>query len=248
LETIGQREAHVDGGRNRGSLWTFVDQKWRDALNIAAAEQTGWGLGGSWSRPLRIDKKGHSGRAEAKKLATAAILVTTTESKPADLGSNPRRCKFADVLVCPGQHAPWRCGAFGSIGPEERARIIEDNKLCSFCLLYDRAEACRIKANKSKPACNLPECGDGHMLWLHELLKGTAGSEGKVHVVQASEGWRTPEEGWMDNGGEEGEEIMFVNVVQGEASDSNKDKPGIEVDVEREAAASDKSVRCREFR
>jgi hypothetical protein len=97
------------------AFWTFMDQKWRDALNVAAAEPTGWGQGGGGSRPHGIDKKDQSGRAEAKKLATAAIHVTATESRPVDPDSNPRRCKFADVLGCPGQHAPWRCGGAGTI-------------------------------------------------------------------------------------------------------------------------------------
>jgi hypothetical protein len=35
----------------------------------------------------------------------------------------------------PGLHPPWRCGAFERKKPEERAKIIKDNKLCSFCLL-----------------------------------------------------------------------------------------------------------------
>jgi hypothetical protein len=95
------------GGLIEEAFWTFVDQKWRDALNVAAAEPTGWGQGGSGSRPLGTDKNDQSGWAEAKKLATAVINVTTTENKPAEPDSNPRRCKFADVLGCPGQHAPW---------------------------------------------------------------------------------------------------------------------------------------------
>jgi hypothetical protein len=176
------------GGVKEEAFWTFMDQKWRDGLNVAAAEPASWGQGGSMNRLPGTDKKDHLGRAEAKKLATAAIHVTTTDKKPATPSGDHRRCKFADVLGCPGQHAPWRCRAFGSIRLEQRARIIEDNKLCSFCLLHDRAEACRIKANKSKPACLLLECGDGQALWLHKLLKDTMGKESKVNVVQGNNG------------------------------------------------------------
>jgi hypothetical protein len=41
--------------------------------------------------------------------------------------------------------------------PEERAKIIKDNKLCPFCLLHrhDKTEVCQAKANKSKPACGV---------------------------------------------------------------------------------------------
>jgi hypothetical protein len=113
------------------------------------------------------------------------------------------------VLGCPRQHAPWGCGAFGSIRAEERARIIEDNRLCAFCLLHDRAEACRTKTNKSKPACDVPECKGRHAIWLHELLKDISGKEGQVHVVQGETGWRTPEEAWMEDEREEEEEVML---------------------------------------
>jgi hypothetical protein len=183
------------------AFWTFVDQKWKDALNVAAAEPAWWSLGGSGTRPQGPDKKG---QAEVKKLSTAAIHVATTEDKPPPQPSGKaKRCTFADVLGCPGQHALWRCGAFGSIRAEERARIIEDNRLCAFCLLHDRAEAFRTKTNKSKPACCVPECKGRHAIWLHDLLKDISGKEGQVHVVHGETGWRTPEEAWMEDDREE---------------------------------------------
>jgi hypothetical protein len=95
---------------------------------------------------------------EAKKLSHAAIHVAAAEEKPSQAGGGGKRCTFADVLGCPGQHAPWWCGACGSIRAEERAKIIEDNRLCAFCLLHDRAEACSTKYNESKPAYGVPEC------------------------------------------------------------------------------------------
>jgi hypothetical protein len=136
---------------------------------------------------------------EAKKLLTAVIHVATTEDKPPQPGGEAKRCTFADVLGCPGQHASWRCGAFGSIRAEERARITEDNRLCAFCLLHDRAEACRTKTNKSKPACGVPECEGRHAIWLHELLMDISGKKGQVHVVQGEASWRTSEEAWMED-------------------------------------------------
>jgi hypothetical protein len=205
------------------AFWTFIDQKWRDAINVAAAEPAGWGQGGNVSRPLGTDRRDHPGRAEAKKPATAAIHMATTDSKLPAPGGDPKRCKFADVLGCPGLHPPWRCGAFGSIRPEERARIIKDNSMCSFCLLHGEAEACRAKANKSKPACDAPEFGGQHTLWLHELLKGMAGQEGQVNMVQGGDGWKTPEEAWMEDEREAEEEVLFVNVMQAETTDSEEE-------------------------
>jgi hypothetical protein len=153
---------------------------------VAAAEPTSWGQGNNVNKLPGTDRKDHP-RAEAKKLGTAAIHVTTTDDRPVAPNGSPRRCKFADVLGCPGQHPPWRCGAFGSIKPEERVKIIKDNKLCSFCLLHDEAEACRVKVDKSKPACGAPECGGQHAPWLHELLKNTIRKEGQINVVQGED-------------------------------------------------------------
>ncbi len=56
-----------------------MDQKRKDALNVAAAEPAGWSLGGGGTRPQGADKKG---QAEVKKLSTKAIHVATTEDKP----------------------------------------------------------------------------------------------------------------------------------------------------------------------
>jgi hypothetical protein len=178
------------------AFWTFVDQKWRDALNVVAAEPAGWNPGGGGIRQQGTDKRG---TAEAKKLSKAAIHVATTEEKTPQASVEAKRCTFADVLGCPGQHAPWRCGAFGSIWAEERARIIEDNRLCAFCLLHERAEACRTKTNKSKPACGVPECEGRHAIWLHELLKDIYDGKGQVHVVQGEAGWKIPKEAWMED-------------------------------------------------
>jgi hypothetical protein len=66
---------------------------------------------------------------EAKKLATAAIHVTTAAERPAPSRQPPKKCKFAEALKCAGLNPPWRCGAFGDKKPEERAKIIKDSKL-----------------------------------------------------------------------------------------------------------------------
>ncbi len=57
-----------------------MDQKWRNALNVAAAEPPAWGAGSSRrAAPQEGGKKG--GAAEATKLAKAAVHVTGIEGK-----------------------------------------------------------------------------------------------------------------------------------------------------------------------
>jgi hypothetical protein len=40
------------------AFWTFVDQKWRDALNVAAAEPAGWSIGSSGPEPRGWTSRG----------------------------------------------------------------------------------------------------------------------------------------------------------------------------------------------
>jgi hypothetical protein len=101
---------------------------------------------------------------------------------------------------------------------EERAKIIEDNRLCAFCLLLDRAIACRAKEDKNKTACVVPECEGRHAMRLHELLKDIYGERSRVHLVQGDDGWEDPEGAWVVDGVEEEDETMFVNTVQQEGS------------------------------
>jgi hypothetical protein len=65
----------------------------------------------------------------------------------------------------------------------------------------------------------VPECEGRHTIWLYELLKDIYGKEGQVHVLQGGTGWRTPEDTWMEDEGEEEEEVMFVNMVRQEEED-----------------------------
>jgi hypothetical protein len=55
--------------------------------------------------------------------------------------------------------------------PEERSKIIMDNKLCPFCLLHSSLEVCYSKTYRMKPICTEPQCKEQHMKWLHEVLK-----------------------------------------------------------------------------
>jgi hypothetical protein len=70
------------------AFWNFIDQKWRDALNVAAAEPPSWGAGGGRSAPQEGGKKG--GAAEAMKLAKAAMHVTGVDGKRHRQGDSGR--------------------------------------------------------------------------------------------------------------------------------------------------------------
>jgi hypothetical protein len=88
------------------AFWTFVDQKWRDALNVAEAEPAVWNTGSSGSGTQGADRRGLA--EAARKLSQAAIHVVTVEEKPPRQGGAVRDAR---LLTCSGAlHAPWRCG------------------------------------------------------------------------------------------------------------------------------------------
>jgi hypothetical protein len=59
------------------AFWRFVDQKGKDALNVAAAEPPAWGAGGAGGKVSFQE----TGRREAGKLAKAgAAVVHVTEA------------------------------------------------------------------------------------------------------------------------------------------------------------------------
>jgi hypothetical protein len=55
---------------------------------------------------------------------------------------------------------------------------------------------------------------------LKETLQCSEKIEGKVNMIQGREGWRTPEDAWMEEEEEE-KEVHFVNIVQAREIDSD---------------------------
>jgi hypothetical protein len=97
------------------AFWNFVDQKWRDALNVAAAEPPAWGSGGG-GRPAPQD----NAKKEAMKLAkagTAAVHVTGVDGKRHHQGDSGRTCVFKEVMGCSAMHPPGFARCWGSCPP-----------------------------------------------------------------------------------------------------------------------------------
>jgi hypothetical protein len=158
--------------------------------------------------------------AEAKKLAKASVHVTGLDGKHHRQGDSGRKCMFADVMGCQGTHPPWHCKVFGKLQARERERIIEDNQLCPFCLLHDKAKPCGAKQRPVNPACHMPNCKGRHIQKLHEFLKDVFKEKNQVHLVHGDDGWEESEEAWEV--GEE-EEMMIVGTIQREDNCSRQD-------------------------
>jgi hypothetical protein len=170
---------------------------------------------------------------EAKKLAKASVHVMGLDGKRHRQGDSGRKCIFADVMGCQGTHPPWHCKVFGKIQAKEREKIIEDNQLCPFCLLHDKARPCGAKQRPINPACHVPNCKGKHIQKLHELLKDLFKEENQVHLVHGNDGWEESEEAWEVDGEEE---MMIVGTIQREDNYSWQDasKSWLEQDEEEE--------------
>jgi hypothetical protein len=219
---MGKGEAHVDE-----TFWKFVDQKWRDALNVAAAEPPVWGTAGG-GKAASQDGGRRAGGVEATKLAKAVVHVMGVDGKRQRQGDSGRACVFKEVMGCPATHPPWHCKVFGKLPAKEREKLIKDNQLCPFCLLHDKDKPCRAK---QKPvACTTSNCKGRHIQKLHKFLKDVFREESHVHVVHGDEGWEESEEAWELVE----EEMMIVGTVQQEDGCTWQDasKPWIEEDEE----------------
>jgi hypothetical protein len=190
-----------------------VDQKWKDSINVAAAEPLAWGAGGGGGR---ANPQGMgAGMREASKLAkagAAAIHVTEAGGRRTEHSERGRPCIFKEVMGCGGAHPPWLCRAFGRLPAKEREKLIVDNKLCPYCLLHDKERPCGAKQRPVSVACTIPRCKGRHVQKLHEALKDIFREEGRIHVLQEDDGWGEPDEAWEL----EEAERMIVGAVRQE--------------------------------
>jgi hypothetical protein len=192
------------------AFWNFVDQKWRDALNVAAAEPPAWGAGGGGKGAPQDGARREA--AKGPKAGAAAVHVTGTDGKRHRQGDSGRACVFKDVMGCMTAHPPWLCKVFGKLPAGEREKLITDNQLCPFCLLHDKDKPCGAKQRPVSVACAASSCKGRHIQKLHDFLKDVFREENRVHVVHGDDGWEESDEAWEL--GEE--EMMIVGTVQQE--------------------------------
>jgi hypothetical protein len=91
-------------GAIKEAFWNFVDQKWRDALNVAAAEPTAWGArGGGRATP---QDSARNEAAKPVKAGAAAVHTTRADGRRPRQGDSGRTCVFKDVMGCMAGHPP----------------------------------------------------------------------------------------------------------------------------------------------
>jgi hypothetical protein len=223
------------------AFWNFVDQKWRDALNVAATEPPAWGAGGG-GRAVPQDSA-RKEAAKSAKIGAAAVHVTGVDGKRHRQGDSGRTCVFKDVMGCTAAHPPWLCKIFGRLPAGERERLIKDNRLCPFCLLHDKDKPCGAKQRPVPVACTSPSCKGRHIQKLHDFLKDVLREENQVHVVHGDDGWEESDEAWELGK----EEMVIVGTVQQEDDCSWQDACNSWMEQDGEVAAGVYQVRiCQE--
>ncbi len=133
----------------QGSLeyvfWKFVDQKWRDSLNLAAAEPSTTDYSLEFKKTADRPRKGETEK-QFKKGPVAEVNVATldveekeTKTTPRAGERGPQKCKFSEITGCTGSHPPWLCKAFGDKTLKKEAKPLKTTSCaCSACSIMPR--------------------------------------------------------------------------------------------------------------
>ncbi len=68
------------GGPMEGAFWVFVDQKWKDSLNVAAAEPAGWEQGADHPKGVEYMMKGEPDKQVGKKVPSGGFHVALADN------------------------------------------------------------------------------------------------------------------------------------------------------------------------
>jgi hypothetical protein len=194
----------------------FVERKWQDALNVAAAEPPAWVVekerAGS-GRGAQV-KAAQDGRGALK--VTGAVNVIEQEAIPRSHSpswdvSFGRKCRTRYLIRCNGDHVLLQCDKLLGMELNKRKEVLKKSWLCLFCLKHAAEVECYGQGNFSKPRCTQASRDGEHTPSVHKLLgEESAGVNLVAEGVYESE---EDEEWWVgtvriENLDEEGEETL----------------------------------------
>jgi hypothetical protein len=166
----------------------FVERKWQDALNIAAAEPSLWGI---------EKEKSSLGRGAPK--ITGSVNVIRQEATPRPHSpswdvSFGRKCRARYLIGCDGDHILLQCSKLLGMELGERREVLKKTGSCLFCLKHAAELDCYGRGGFSKPNCTQPGCNENHAASVHELL----GEESvAVNLVADGEYESEEDEEWL---------------------------------------------------
>jgi hypothetical protein len=139
----------------------FVERKWRNALNVAAAEPQAWETEGSKRDRGTVDKAASNRAAgeravQGQKGATKTVGAANVVTKQPARGQ--RKCRVQEQTGCEGDHLVLRCNKLWELGPCDLKKALEASGLCMFCLRHPANAECFDQGGRLKPACVQSGC------------------------------------------------------------------------------------------
>jgi hypothetical protein len=194
----------------------FVESKWQDALNIAAAEPSSWGVEKekiSSSRGAQ-DKATYASKGVPKVTGAVNVVEQKTTPRSHSLSwdvSFGRKCQARYLIGCDGDHVLLQCNKLLGMELSERKEILKKSGLCLFCLKHAAEVECYGQGSFSKPKCTQAGCDGEHTPGVHKLLGEVSAG---VNLVAEGEYESEEDEKWwvgtvrMEDVEEEGEETL----------------------------------------
>jgi hypothetical protein len=183
----------------------FVERKWQDALNVAAAEPASWrGDGEKTNSGVRPPDRTMGTSKGALKIMGAVNVVeqgiSSRSHSPSWDVSFSRKCRARDLIRCDGDHVMLQCKKLMALGLGERKEVLEKSGLCMFCLKHAAELECYGRGGMSKPRCTQSGCDGEHTPAVHKLM---AEEHVGVNLVaedededESEDGDREEDEGW----------------------------------------------------
>jgi hypothetical protein len=176
----------------------FVERKWQDTLNVAAAEPLSWRTEKekTTSGKVAMDKAPHVHKGAGK--ASGAVNVVSQQSPPRSHSpswdiSSGRRCRAQFLIGCDGDHVVLQCAKLECFG----------------------------QGGFSKPKCMRPGCGGEHAVGAHRLQ---GESDACVNLTTGGNHESEEEEEWWVNTVRAGEEEEDLEEVGDSEPEENRER------------------------
>jgi hypothetical protein len=187
----------------------FVERKWQDALNIAAAEPLSWGVEKEKINPSRGAPKVSGGGERGR----AGDPPPPRSLSPSWDVSLRRKCRARYLVGCDGDHVLLQCTKLLGLNLTKRKEVLKRSGLCLYCLKHAAEVECYGQGSFSKPKCMQTGCNGEHTVSMHRLL-----GEENASVNLVAEGEHESEE----------DEEWWVGMVRIEGEEEEEEEEALE--------------------
>jgi hypothetical protein len=223
----------------------FVERKWQDALNVAAAKPQPWEPEGPKKERMTSSKAAVENAPQGQKGVAKTVGAANVVTQQPTWGR--RKCRVQEQTGCEGDYLVLGCGKLRKLSLSERRRSLEASGLCMFCLRHPADAECFDQGGRMKPACVQPGCKGRHAIGVHELLGGVDASVNLVaeedhemeededlyvniaRIGQEEDDWQEPDDSWLELDGGESEEEAEVYCI---SACLREDDSGLEDELE----------------